>query len=118
MKNWKPWFIEHSKIPVWLSKVAPIEIHAISIGPFVWGRSELSETTRNHETIHFQQQLELLFLFFYLLYGIFWLIGLIKYHSGKGAYYQIPFEQEAYSNEKNLQYLSHRKMYFWRRYKI
>ena len=118
MKNWKPWFIEHSKIPVWLSKVAPIEIHAISIGPFVWGRSELSETTRNHETIHFQQQLELLFLFFYLLYGIFWLIGFIKYQSGKGAYYQIPFEQEAYSNEKNLQYLSRRRRYFWGRYKI
>jgi len=26
MKNWKPLFIENSKIPVWLSKVAPIKM--------------------------------------------------------------------------------------------
>ena len=35
MKNWKPIFIENSKIPVLLSYIAPITIYAISFGPFV-----------------------------------------------------------------------------------
>ena len=55
IKNWKPKFIENSKIPVWLSKLAPIDIWAISFGVWVWCRGELSKTTRRHETIHFQQ---------------------------------------------------------------
>ena len=43
MKLWKPWFIENSKIPVWLSYVAPIDIGAITLGPIVISRHEMSE---------------------------------------------------------------------------
>ena len=31
-KSLKPWMYNNSKIPVWLSKVAPINIWAISFG--------------------------------------------------------------------------------------
>ncbi len=51
----KPIFIENSKIPVWLSKLAPIEISAITLGPIVLSRGKISEKTKLHETIHFMQ---------------------------------------------------------------
>ena len=59
MKHWKPLFIENSKIPVWLSYIAPIDISAITLGPIVISRDEMSEITKRHETIHYQQYLEL-----------------------------------------------------------
>ena len=118
MKNWKPKFINNSKIPVWLSKLAPINIWAISFGFWVWCRGEISETTKRHETIHFQQQLELLFVFQWILYGLFWVVGFIKYRDGKKAYYQNLFEQEAYDNEGDVNYLSNRKRYSWWSYKV
>ena len=43
MKNLKPIFIENSKLPVWLSKIAPIDVWAFSAGPFVVCRGKLSE---------------------------------------------------------------------------
>lgn len=112
-KLWTPWFIENSKIPVWLSKISPINIWAISFGCWVWCRGVLNKTTRRHETIHFQQQLELLFVFQWILYGLFWLIGLVKYRDGAVAYRENPFEREAYSNERKFTYLEKRKRYAW-----
>jgi len=113
LKNRKPWFIENSKIPVWLSHIAPINIWAISFGLWVWCRGDLSEETRRHETIHFQQQLELLFVGQWLLYGLFWLVGMIMYRDGKKAYYENPFEREAYRHDKDPGYLATRPRYAW-----
>ena len=118
MKNWKPLFFENSKIPVWLSKVAPINIGALSFAFFVWGRDGLSERTKRHETIHYQQQLEMLFVFQWIMYGAFWLRGYWKYRNGKQAYYQCPFEQEAYGNQDDIEYFEFRKRYAWLKYKI
>jgi len=112
-KNWKPIFFEDSSIPGILSKVAPINIWAISIGPFVWCKGKLSSVTRNHETIHFQQQLELLFVVQWILYISFYLVGLVKYREGAIAYRQNPFEQEAYDNDHDLDYLTSRKRFSW-----
>jgi len=114
MKNLKPIFINNSKLPVWLSKLAPINIWALSFFIFVWCRGEISETTKRHETIHFQQQLELLFVFQWVLYGVYYLIGLMK-HKGNGelAYRTNPFEIEAYTNESNVNYLKERRRYNW-----
>ena len=93
----KPIFIENSRIPVWLSYVAPINISAITLGPIVLSRSELSEQTKNHETIHWQQYIDCAIIGFPILYLFFWLYGLAKYRGdGSKAYKQIPFEQEAY----------------------
>ena len=78
MKNWKPLFIENSKIPVWLSKISPIEIWAITLGPIILSREEMNEQTKRHETIHFQQYLELLFIGFIILYFIFWIINAVS----------------------------------------
>jgi len=113
VKLWKPKFIENSRVPIWLSKLAPIDINAISFGFWVWCRGEMSKTTRRHETIHYQQQLELLFIGQWVLYGLFYLVGLVRYRDGKKAYREIPFEREAYSNERKFTYLEKRKRYAW-----
>lgn len=116
LKNLKPKFVENSKIPVLLSYIAPIDIWAISFGFWVWCRGSLSESTRRHETIHFQQQLELLFVAHWVLYGLFWLRGLIKYRKGKLAYRESPFEREAYLNELDVDYLKNRPRFNWVKY--
>lgn len=108
-----PIFYENSKLPVWLSYLAPINIWAISFGFWVWCRGKLSDTTKRHEAIHYKQQLELLFIFQWILYVFFWLYGLAKYRNGKEAYYEIPFEREAYYNEENVEYLKGRKLFSW-----
>ena len=114
----KPRFIEFSKVPVLLSKISPIDIGAITLGPFVFSRVSIPEKTRNHETIHWQQYIETGIIGFLLLYALFWLIGFIKYKDGEKAYYQIPFEQEAYENDDNKYYLVGRRRWCWRKYKI
>ena len=78
-----------------------------------WCRGEMSDETKRHETIHFQQQLELLFVGQWILYGLFWLIGLIRYRDGKKAYYENPFEREAYRHDKEEGYLATRPRYAW-----
>ena len=111
-----PIFYENSRVPVWLSKVAPIDIWAISLGLFVFCRGEMSEQTKNHETIHFRQWVELLFIGFAVLYPFFWIIELIRCRNGAQAYRRNPFEQEAYDNDKDLDYLLDRKHFAWARY--
>ena len=113
MKNLKPIFIENSKLPVWLSKIAPIDVWAFSFGPFVVCRGELSEKTITHETIHFLQQLEMLFALQWILYGLFYVIGRFTKGSWKAAYYGNPFEVEAYVNDLDPDYLENRKFWAW-----
>jgi|TARA_X000001388_G_scaffold56106_1_gene41341 hypothetical protein len=112
----KPWFVENSKVPVILSYVAPIDINAIAFGPFVWSRGVMDEQLKNHETIHYHQQLELLFVGQWLLYVFYWLKGLITYKDGAVAYVESPFEREAYANDANLDYLKGRERFAWRKY--
>lgn len=113
-RYWRPIVFENSWVPVALSKLAPIEVWACSAGPFVWCRGELSDRTRTHETIHFQQQLELLFVGQWLLYGLFWLLGFIRFRDGRRAYRLNPFEQEAYDNDDGLEpWLDVRPRYGW-----
>lgn len=72
-----------------------------------------SETLINHERIHTAQMRELGFIFFYLLYGLEWLIRLPM----KGnAYRNITFEQEAYDHQNEPSYLEVRKHYAPYRY--
>lgn len=77
---------------------------------FVRKGAVMSEEDINHESIHTAQMKEMLYIFFYIWYIIEWVIRLFK----KGnAYRNISFEQEAYSNEDNLEYLKDRKHYAW-----
>ena len=114
-RNSTPWFFENSKVPIFLSKFTPIEIGAITIGPWVFSRGEMSEETKNHETIHWQQYIETGIFGFIVLYYSFYLWNFLKYKDGQLAYYMIPFEKEAYDNDKNLNYLETRKRYTWLR---
>ena len=116
MKLWKPIFIENSIIPRILSYVSPIKIGAISLGIFVFCRKEATPALRRHETIHFQQQLELLFVGFFALYLLFWLIGLVRTGKGNQSYQEIPFEREAYYNQYASNYLATRKHFAWVKY--
>jgi len=70
-----------------------------------------NKKTINHESIHFQQALELGVIPFYIWYVLEWAFKLPFY--GSRAYYEISFEREAYSNDKNLKYLKTRKRYNW-----
>ncbi len=97
-----------------------IDIYGITLYPFIVCKEEPGETTINHERIHIFQQKELLVVFFYLLYVMFWIINLIKYRKeenpGQVAYMNIPFEREAYQNQGDFTYLLKRKRYAWRKY--
>lgn len=113
LRDSKPWFFENSKVPVFLSYFTPITIGAITIGPLVFSRGEMSDVTKNHETIHWQQYIETGILGFIFLYYLFYAINLIRYRDGQKAYYMIPFEKEAYDNDENLGYLKTRKRFSW-----
>ena len=69
----------------------------------------------NHEKIHWKQQMEMLIIFFYLWYGIEWLIKVFKY-GRRQAYYTISFEREAYNYDQDPDYLESRKTWAWFKY--
>lgn len=79
------------------------------------GEGQLSSTDVNHERIHTRQQLELLFVFFYLIYLIEWLFWLVCLRNSRRAYHRISFEREAYLHQADYDYLSHRPLYAWAR---
>lgn len=70
----------------------------------------------NHEKIHLKQQLELLILPFYFLYLVNYLVNLLRFRQHHLAYKKIIFEQEAYANDENLEYLKTRKIFAFFRY--
>jgi len=83
---------------------------AITLFGFVFTRHREYITRRvlNHELIHCQQQLEWLYLPFFLLYGLEWVWHLLRCHNALRAYFLVSFEREAYANEHDLSYLRHR----------
>lgn len=87
---------------------------AINLFGVVFARNEhqpISQRTQWHEAIHTNQMQELLFVGFYLWYGIEWFIRLIQFRNMHEAYRNISFEREAYSNDTNNGYLINRKHY-------
>lgn len=96
----------------------------------------------NHEKIHSRQILEcaivtslilLIFILlfniscwwfiasastFYIWYGLEYLIIRIfgKKDSQVDRYYEVSFEEEAYNNDSNLDYLNNRKLFSWTKY--
>jgi hypothetical protein len=76
--------------------------------------NELNYKLINHEKIHWKQQIEMLIIPFYIWYILEFSIRYFK--SSKTAYKNISFEQEAYSNDDNLEYLKSRKIYSWLKY--
>ena len=62
---------------------------------------------RNHEYIHYLQQVELLFVFHWLLYSYFAIAR---------SYGENPFEKEAFKHEKDTSYHLYRPWYNWRKF--
>ena len=101
-----------------------MKIGGITLWPFIILReryksnSQWMKTSKekiiNHESIHIAQQGELLVIPFYVLYILEWFIKLFFY--GRRSYYNISFEREAYSNEKNNEYLKNRRFWAWIKY--
>ncbi len=85
----------------------------IALWPFAFIVPELKDDTDmvTHEKIHLAQQQELWIIPFYVLYVLFWVKGLVRRE--KNAYLSIPFEKEAYANEKDKDYLENRKSFSW-----
>lgn len=85
---------------------------------FIWvSRLEKNQVSLlRHEKIHFQQQLELLFVFHWLLYALFYAISRYKRHRHYIAYRYNPFELEAYRHDEDENYLKNRKRFAWIKY--
>lgn len=111
----KPIFWESSIIPRILSGFAPISIKAITLGFLVVSKDKLDERTRRHETIHFQQYLETLFVGFILIYLWDFIRASFRYGWGAEAYLNIRAEIEAYEHDDDPEYLRNRKRYRWLR---
>lgn len=96
----------------------PKRFTAINLLGYIFVRHgvTLSERLVRHESIHSMQMCEMFYLFFYLWYGIEWLIRLVQYRNAMTAYYNISFEREAYANENTENYLTTRKSWAWCRY--
>lgn len=91
----------------------------VTIYPFIFikkswadkvNKSSLEETI-NHERIHIKQQIELLVLPFYLWYFLEFFIRSLSTSTTTEAYMKISFENEAYKNHSDSDYLKKRK--FW-----
>ncbi|MQP25536.1 hypothetical protein GFJ94_10715 [Flavobacterium sp. LMO8] len=92
----------------------PKGFRGITLFPFIllFSKSEKQNcVVLNHEKIHIRQQIELLILPFFLWYFFEFLFRWIQCKDKKKAYLNISFEREAYTNEKDLDYLKRRS--FW-----
>lgn len=87
----------------------------VNIFGTLWARdtSWIDKYVVNHERIHSAQQRELLWIPFYVIYGIEFIVRLILVRNRMMAYYNISFEREAYTHGHDLTYLSRRKHYAW-----
>ena len=128
--------ITYITINVIVSQLVGIEIHlnmflvvnkyilrnkfvGITLWPFIVMKHKVLKEDKvflNHERIHLRQQLELLILPFFLIYGIEYLVRLIQYKNSYSAYRNISFEREAYQNETNLTYLKKKKIWSFLRF--
>lgn len=84
------------------------------IGIFVKEKYARSPSLINHESIHWQQQLELFIIPFYILYLLEWFVNVIRRYILKEnirPYRDISFEREAYINQSNPNYLTKRLKY-------
>ena len=87
------------------------DYYAICLFGLIFSNRPLNTIEVNHESIHDAQQKELLYIPFFIWYGIEWLILYIKYRNATKAYFHIRFEEEAYAHQSDLNYLSNRKHY-------
>ena len=90
---------------------------------FVRGNAVISEKTLRHEHIHTMQMREMLYVPFYLWYGIEYVIRFFGWifekkpcNPNDKPYDRMSFEKEAYGNEHDVYYPKTRKRYSWFKY--
>ena len=87
---------------------------AITIWPFIFVKGQMpADYVINHEKIHLRQQAETLLLLFYIIYGVSWLVQLIKLRNAHAAYRNVIFEREAYDKQRDMTYLDDRPFWAW-----
>lgn len=78
--------------------------------------SALNANVERHERIHFAQALELWVMGFYVLYLYYYLKYRFEGANHKEAYYNIPFEKEAYRYQNAESYLLGRERNAWKEF--
>lgn len=99
--------------------IFPSKFNGLAIYPFILLKNKSLKSNLliiNHEKIHLKQQLELLWIFFFIWYGLEFLVRYIQLKDANMAYKNISFEKEAYTNELNLNYLNDRKLFSFLKY--
>lgn len=93
---------------------------ALTLWPFVFVRKDEEQNythiVERHETIHGEQQKEMLIVLFYLWYLVEWLVKWIYYRNRTTAYKNISFEREAYANQHDAAYLDVRSHFSFFKY--
>lgn len=86
--------------------------HTINLfGILFTKRDYLTRDTILHEQIHTAQMKEMLYIFFYLWYGLEYIIIRFFHKKQNNAYHDVSFEEEAHDNAYNWNYLETRKHY-------
>lgn len=106
-------------IIVILPQIFKKKFSGMTVYPFVFLKNKMlkhDKTVMNHERIHLRQQLELLWLPFFIWYSFEFLIRWIQYGDRHDAYLNICFEREAYAQERDFEYLKYRRLWSFTKY--
>lgn len=89
---------------------------SVTLWPFIFVRNGASfdAIDENHERIHGRQQLEMLVVWFFIWYGVEYLLRFV--FGGWNPYRNISFEREAYANDADLDYLKSRRFWVFLKY--
>ena len=118
MEEHKRYFVCSGLKIHWNFKLLPKDFEAITLFGHVYDiqkkddlrkflKSYSGKVMVNHERIHTLQAktFKTRYLGFYVYYLWYWIIGLFKYGiKNYASYYNIPFEREAFKNEKDFSY--------------
>ena len=90
----------------------------LSFFVFIWITRQSHDQTQlvRHEKIHFWQQVEMLFIFHWLCYLFFYLVGRMNGQCHYIAYRYNPFELEAFTHDPEEDYLRKRRPFAWVRF--
>lgn len=105
------------KFKGFLLNISFLWVDGIALFPFILLRRKSPPAYLiNHERIHLKQQLELGLIVFYVWYFAEYLIRLAQYKKHYLAYIHISFEKEAFTHERDLDYLAKRRFCAWWKY--
>lgn len=86
---------------------------AITLWPFIFIKGTATDKLIRHESTHLRQQAETLVLPFYIIYGVSWIVQLIKWRNAHDAYRNVIMEREAYRHQSETDYLQRRPFWAW-----